>query len=265
MQTPKPKPKPKQQYVSGEIEAKMSGNSMSMNAEEQRRVLLLPKVHKVGRFWSVAHMHDKPLRRLMQIHAWFSEERIEQLLMPLTRQGDKLSLRALDWLVTNYSKKENIVLKHPRPLAPTVNVYDDYQTMLTFWRRKYFDPFRRHQRIYFWWHPPGTEPCSETVLEETTVGQLNFLHWAETNGIIAYAREHVQEIERDMARCMFESKAAKKEDKQQGLKRKRRELSKAPKRRCCVYNVSTEVKFDVTQSGSSHQQHTTTEFPASQT
>ena len=216
-------------------ETPFKSNATSMDSDEQKRILALPRVCEVGRFWSVTKMHDKPIRRLEQIHRWYSDERIEELLMPLTRQDDRLSLRALDWLVTNYAKKNNIVLADERTLGPPLNVYADYRSMLTFWRRKNFDPFRRHQRIYFHW---------KGQLEETTVGQLNFLHWAEVNGIIKYAREHVAEIEQDMAQCMSTVKAQKKSDKILGVKRKRRELSQAPKRQCYIYPVKMQVSFD---------------------
>jgi len=222
-----------------------------MDSEEQERILGLPRVQEVGRFWSVSKMHEKPLRRLQQIHRWFTDQRISTLLMPLTRQDDRLSLRALDWLVTNYAKKNNIVLADERTMGPPLNVYADYRSMLTFWRRKNFDPFRRHQRIYFYWQDPNSPVSPSTgerpkLLEETTVGQLNFLHWAEMNGIIRYAREHVDEIEKDMAQCMSEVKALKKQDKAKGIKRKRRELSQAPKRQCYVYPIKMQVQFDAT-------------------
>src|SRR5436190_16490400 len=111
--------------------------------------------------------------------------------MPLIRQNDHLSLRALDWLVTNFAKKNNIVLADEKSLVPPLNVYADYRSMLSFWKRKNFDPFRRHQRIYFIWRPDDKQ---EPIVEETTLGQLNFLHWAEINGIIRYARQHCTEI-----------------------------------------------------------------------
>jgi len=218
--------------------------NLFMDPEEQAKILQMPRVHEIGRFWSVKGMNEKPLRRLRQIHRWFSDDIIASLLMPLTRQDDRLSLRALDWLVTNYAKKNNIVLADETTMGPPLNVYMDYRSMLTFWRRRNFDPFRRHQRIYFMWKAPDAPVDSDPMLEETTVGQLNFLHWAELNGIIRYARQNVDEIEQDMAACMSEVKALKKQDKLKGIKRKRRELSKAPKRQCYIYPVKTQVDLE---------------------
>lgn len=215
----------------------------SMDPAKQAEVLRQPRVHTVGRFWSVTNMHDKPLLRLRNLHRWFTDDVIARVLLPLARQDDRLSLRALDWLVTNYAKKKNIVLASAVG-QPPLNIYREYRSMLTFWRRKYFDPFRRHQRIYFLWKEPGSASTVQPTLEETTVGQLNFLHWAETSGIIQYARKNVQEIEADMATCMSLVKALKKEDKKHHIQRKRRELSKAPKRKCYIYPMQTQVNLE---------------------
>jgi len=216
----------------------------SMDEEEQKKIKALPRVDEVGRFWSVKALAPKPLSRLRQIHRWFSDQVISSLLMPLTRQEDRLSLRALDWLVTNYAKKHNIVLADETTMGPPLNVYSDYRSMLTYWRRRNFDPFRRHQRIYFMWKDPMAPKDSPPVIEETTVGQLNFLHWASISGIIRYARNNVAKIEEDMGDCMSESKALKKQDKLKGVKRKRRELSQAPGRCCYVYPVKTQVDLE---------------------
>lgn len=214
-----------------------------MDAIKQQKVLALPRVQQIGKFWSVKKIPEKPSHRLQQIHTWFTDERIKTLLLPLNQQHDRLSLRALDWLVTNYAKKHNIVLADEQARGPPLNVYGEYRTMLTFWRRKNFDMFRRHQRIYFYWTDPAT-PNANRVLEETTVAQLNFLHWAEISGVIKYARNNVEAIEKDMAQCMAEVKKLKKQDKISGVKRKRRELSKAPKVQCYVYPIKMQVKLN---------------------
>ncbi len=63
-------------------------------------------------------------------------------------QGDsKLSLRLIDWFVTNYSKKQNVSFltkdnKH-------VIVYLVYKAHLKAYNKKMFDPFCRWKRIQF--------------------------------------------------------------------------------------------------------------------
>lgn len=221
------KPENKKEKEKEKVDKKKSGDEKDIQSKK--------RIHQVGKFWAIESMHDKPLNRLQHIHHWYTNDRIETLLLPLIEQNDRLSLRALDWLVTNYSKKFNVVLAHQTNYGPPVNIWRDYQAMLTFWRRKNFDPFRRHQRIYFMW---------KSELQETTVGQLNFLHWAENCGVIRYAKDHIIDIENDMAQCMSRVKVQKKQDKEKGTKRKRSELSKAPTRQCYIYPHNMRVKFD---------------------
>jgi hypothetical protein len=59
----------------------------------------------------------------------------------------KLSLRLIDWLVTNYAKKHNIsyVTKGGRHVI----VYLAYKAHLKAYSKKMFDPFCRQKRIQF--------------------------------------------------------------------------------------------------------------------
>ena len=94
-----------------------------------------------------------------------------------SKNKNKISLRILDWFVTNYSKKYNI------SYGVTLNnkkknfiVYLDYKSQLKAYSKKQFDPFCRRERILFFDHE-GKEII-------TTVGQLNFFRWALENKII---------------------------------------------------------------------------------
>ena len=118
--------------------------------------------------------------------------------------GDSpVSLRALDWLCTNASKKHNIVYPLRRHGVTTLfNLYVEYKQMLRGLSKKHFDPFCRRQRIEI--------INSNGQRQQTTVGQLAFIKWASTCGVLAYALEHKAEIEADMlqvskARCHYES------------------------------------------------------------
>ena len=157
---------------------------------------------------------------------------LELIIVPLIEQTATVSLRALDWLVTNYSKKTNIVCisqgKEP------FNIFHGYKVALAHWRRKNFDPFRRRQRISF--------IINEKVFY-TTVGQLNFIHWACVNGVLDYAHAHAHEIENDMNTATAQNKLERKHQRARGVLHKRKELSAAPLSKCHVYNVTTRVSF----------------------
>jgi hypothetical protein len=154
-------------------------------------------------------------------------------------QESTISLRALDWLVTNYSKKNNIVCKTKN--GALFNIYHGYKTALSHFRRRNFDPFRRRQRIILTYNDQEYE---------TTVGQCNFIHWAYQSGVLQYAMDNCLEIERDMNLAALINKTERKNQVEKGIPHRRRELSKAPVTKCSVYKVNSHVVFDTLASDS---------------
>lgn len=102
-------------------------------------------------------------------------------------EGDEVSLRLIDWFVTNYCKKNNIEFQNR---STRYNVYVDYRSQLKAFSKHNFDPFRRRDRIRYFYN--------DQAFILTTVGQLNFFKWAIENGIVDYIFDHKQEIEDDM-------------------------------------------------------------------
>lgn len=106
-----------------------------------------------------------------------------------------ISLRIMDWFVTNYSKKhytvydlvENININR----AKRFKVYVDYKLKLRAYSKKRFDPFCRWDRINVP-HKNGTQYI------QTTLGQLNFFKWAIENEVLRYIQENYSAIESDM-------------------------------------------------------------------
>lgn len=110
---------------------------------------------------------------------------IDQLIPILKGEGD-LSLRLIDWFVTNYAKKHHVTyLLNGQEFI----VYLNYKSQLKAFSKKLFDPFCRHERISF--QCAGQEPF------KTTVGQLNFFRWAFEKEILPYVREHLNDIVRE--------------------------------------------------------------------
>ena len=83
-----------------------------------------------------------------------------------------ISLRLIDWFVTNYSKKYNTIvpLKDANKNVIHFNVYLSYRSQLKSYSKHLFDPFRRRDRIEF----PYENEKKQRATIETTVGQLNF-------------------------------------------------------------------------------------------
>lgn len=199
-------------------------------------------------FYDPNKIHVRAERRLKEIAGFYTDAMILDLLIPVITQTFDVSLRALDWFAVNFTKKHKILCRVDlgRGHTDVINIFSNYRDQLRHWRRRMFDPFRRRERIFF--YHPGDDDHTTTRLE-TTVGQLNFLLWSHKFGIIEQARAHLEAIEADMVTTLSESKRRRQEERRAGAKRKRTELTRAPKIKCQVYSVSHGVEFEVTGVG----------------
>lgn len=163
-----------------------------------------------------------------------------QILTNIITQKNVLSLRILDWLVTNYSKKYNIVYpinKNNKNI--NFNIYLDYKNQLKAYSKKYFDPFCRRDRIIIninslTWKPylEKQENISDNELI-TTVGQLNFFRWFIENNVINYAIDNIEKIDKDMIDTLNQNKNST----------KRKELSKNASKTVFTYKSQVVVNF----------------------
>lgn len=113
---------------------------------------------------------------------------LTDILNPPAGAKPPISLRVLDWLITNYARRRRVITQ---PGGDTLNIM--YRAVLNGLSKKYFDPFRRRARVEF--ADADGNPL------ETTIGQLKFFKWAICNGVVAYGIAHAQDIERDMLRA----------------------------------------------------------------
>lgn len=156
-----------------------------------------------------------------------------------------ISLRILDWLVTNYAKKHNIVYLIPGEdgVAVTFNMFLEYKSQLKAYSKRFFDPFCRRERLEF------TDADGKRF--HSTVGQLNFFRWALLHGVVDYGTEHNHEIEEDMLQSIRHrstsssaATACVAATADAGTTRpKRRELSKAAIKGCTKTHVKVTVRF----------------------
>lgn len=115
---------------------------------------------------------------------------IESILPYLQGTAD-LSLRLIDWFVTNYCRKHFIGY----PLnGQEFLVYISYKSQLKAYSKQYFDPNCRRERIMF--QIPGYEPFL------TTVGKLNFFRWAIETKLLDYIEEHLEDIQTERNEAM---------------------------------------------------------------
>jgi hypothetical protein len=131
-------------------------------------------------------------------------ENMDQMLKIINGES-QISLRIIDWFVTNYAKKHDTVYNIPyssQSISQDVSdihqskggkrfkVYVDYKLKLRAYSKRRFDPFCRWERI--------SVPYKNGNFIQTTLGQLNFFKWALENDVIRYIKENYSDVETDM-------------------------------------------------------------------
>lgn len=149
----------------------------------------------------------------------------------------KVSLRIVDWFVTNYAKKNYSLYDIEKP-NDTIRfkVYQDYKLKLKAYSKKKFDPFCRWDRISI--------PYKENTQIETTIGQLNFFKWALENKVIDYIEKNYDTIEKDMNNRNSTSKRKETSLDNNKTRKKREELSISATKSIKKEEVEIVVKFD---------------------
>ena len=141
---------------------------------------------------------------MFSLSKYYTKHIIQRIVTIIEGQSN-ISLRLIDWFVTNYSKKNNTVItKEKSNNVIHFNVYLTYRSQLKAYSKQLFDPFRRRDRITFFY---DKENCIET-----TVGQLNFFRWIIQNEILDYIVENIKTIENDMIRIQKDNQKKKNND-----------------------------------------------------
>lgn len=139
---------------------------------------------------SLSTQNDLLMSRLKTFYGEDNHANMKHIL-PYINGDSSISLRLIDWFVTNYAKKNYTVYAVERNDATIrFKVFIDYKLRLRAYGKKKFDPFCRWERIAM--------PYENDTKIETTIGQLNFFKWALENNIMKFIEEHRREIEEDM-------------------------------------------------------------------
>jgi hypothetical protein len=173
------------------------------------------------------------------------EDNMERLINVINGQSN-ISLRIIDWFVTNYAKKNFTVYSIPakNKCSTVINgeenmerfkVFHSYKLELKAYSKVRFDPFSRRDRIVV--------PYKDNMCLQTTIGQLNFFKWAIENQVLEYIEKNYDEIENDMN--MRNSISKKSVDDTDAKTRKRREeLSISACKTIKKESVKIVVKFN---------------------
>jgi hypothetical protein len=162
---------------------------------------------------------------LHRLEKFYSENGNLQRIESILQGNSKISLRLIDWLVTNYAKKHNISYLTKKGSRHVI-VYLAYKSHLKAYSKKMFDPFCRWKRIQF-------------LGLNTTVGQLNFFEWAMQDDVLDYLEENYDAVQSDMDACSTVIQT-----KEDGSRRKRHELSRSATKSVCRHDICVSIKFD---------------------
>tara|TARA_B100001057_G_C22593123_1_gene849823 strand:- start:157 stop:864 length:708 start_codon:yes stop_codon:yes gene_type:complete len=216
---------------------------------------------------------------LSKLKLFYSASKVKKLLKIINGET-KLSLRIIDWFVTNYTKKNNVLLYVTKTKSVTekntnskktkkakiesydlpFNIYLNYKSQLKAYSKKNFDPFCRRERINFYYN-------NEQDFIVTTIGQLNFFKWAIENNVLDYIEKHIDTIESDMNKNIKREEDKVKKSKKKEMKkndtdssisleelnlneskikkrRKRRELSTSANNSLNRHNFSITLEFN---------------------
>lgn len=197
-------------------------------------------------------------------------------IIPIIASSRSLSLRAIDWFVTNYSKKFNtsyIINGKTNNILSKVETYDphycsefvvylNYRLQLKAYSKENFDPFCRgetKERIDFYYDknlilnyikthklklPEVIDYLNGQSVNyfTTTSGQLNFFRWIIKNNIIEYIMDNLKTIENDMNKSYKEH--YNKNSKKKKARKKRHELSVSASKSMSKSNVKVILTFN---------------------
>jgi hypothetical protein len=177
-------------------------------------------------------IHCKQELIVMSLQTFYAARKDLPEIMELLQGTSIISLRLIDWFVTNYAKRHNIGY---------VMGGQEFNS------KKLFDPFCRRERIMF--SLPGTEQFV------TTVGKLNFFRWAIEKNVIEYLKTNRVTVETEMnahmkqlsrSRSTRNTTNSSTEDKKEEKvpKRVRTAFQTTPPQTLCRRDVEINVGFD---------------------
>ena len=93
-------------------------------------------------------LQGKQVLLLKPINEFFSKNNNIEKIIPILNGENTISLRIIDWFVTNYSKKNNVSY-YLKDAQTQFIVYLSYKNQLKAFSKKQFDPFCRRSRIEY--------------------------------------------------------------------------------------------------------------------
>jgi hypothetical protein len=246
------------------VQTKTSNEITSLGKSPPKSTLKIKK--KTLRKKSPPKLSIKHNLILEKLKLFYENSSNIKILLDIINSTSKISLRIIDWFVTNYSKKNFVIIpvkktcyimgekvssktkkKTTKTTEVDINVFLNYKAHLKSFSKKQFDPFCRRERISFKYNE------NESIV--TTVGQLNFFKWAIENDIIKYIGENLNDIEDDMNQNIKKPNGKNKKSSRKGEcvqnktpptyhRKKRRELSTSAVKSMNMHGGTIVLSFD---------------------
>lgn len=131
---------------------------------------------------------------LNSLKDFYSDINNINIVLPIVTGKSIISLRILDFFVTNYAKNNNIKINNN---LLNYNVYQDYKNKLKSYNKRFFDPFCRINKKNITNKIAFKYDNYNIII--TTIGQLNFFRWILKNNILEYIIKEIDIINLDMS------------------------------------------------------------------
>lgn len=150
------------------------------------------------------------------------------ILSLISKQKTSISLREMDYTVTNYSNNNKVIYKLEN--GTTFNMYLDYKCQLRGYSKKCFDPFCRRQRIFLDFEKKKPIYIKDEEIDRyktredgivTTIGQLAFFKWAILNEVIDYCFNNKVKIGEEMDKMDKKKKNKLKSEKEMKIEKEK--------------------------------------------
>lgn len=161
---------------------------------------------------------------------FYKDEKYINEIKSIVDQENILSLRILDWFITNYSKKFRTLICQKN--GTHTDVYMNYKLMLKSFSKSSFDPFSRKNKMFFYYSE------NDDKFIETSCGQLCFFRWCFENDILPFVKNNLNIIEQDMKNSLKQKKS------EPTLGKKRQPLSIPAGRSISKTNSKYIIQFD---------------------
>ena len=146
-------------------------------------------------FLSSEELDNKEVHYFNKVNQFFSSDpKYVEKMLDIIERRSSVSIRVLDWFITNYSKQYGIFYKiRLRGKIELFNAFSEYKAALHGADKDHFDPFCRQRKIAYSY----TDRNKKEKTFETSLGQLKFFMWALRYKVVDYVEEHLDEITED--------------------------------------------------------------------